>query len=239
MRKNSLIKNKLLLLGFFGAFLLVPAFSQNSFSRGEELFMQNKPGEALEFLEAAISEDPAHVQAFIYLGIAYSQLDRLDDAISIYRRILPRGGAQTSRIAFNLGNAYFAKGNSDQAREYYTQAIDADPSYSAAYLNRANMLVQTGSLNEAIADYELYLTLEPRTPQRPRIEELIDFIREEFAAEERRRIQAETAARLEMDRRQRLLEEVSASLQAAADDSKSLSAGNEDIQGYAGEFELE
>ena len=239
MRKKGIFRAKLLFLGLFTGFFLVSASGQTSFNRGEELFLQNKPKEALEFLETAVTEDPAHVQAFIYLGIAYQQLDRLDDAISIYRRILPRAGIQTALIAFNIGNAYFVKGNHSLAIESYTQSIEADTFYAAAYLNRANALIQTGALREALADYEYYLSLEPRSSQRGRIEQLISFIQEEFAAQERARIQAETAARLEIDRRQRLLEEVSASLQAAADDSKSLSAGNEDVQGYAGEFELE
>jgi tetratricopeptide (TPR) repeat protein len=213
--------------------------AQNAFARGEELFMQNKPGEALEFLEAAAEEDPAHVQAFLYLGIAYQQLNRIDEAIAVYQKILPRAGTGTAKIAFNLGNAYFAKGNASFARQYYTQAIETDSAYASAYLNRANTLIKTGDLKEAIGDYESYLTLEPRSEKRPQIEKLIAFIRDEFAAEERRRILAEEAARQEAERRQRLLDEISASLQAAAEESEGLSAGTEDVQGYEGEFELE
>jgi tetratricopeptide (TPR) repeat protein len=217
----------------------VRVFSQSGFVLGEELFMQNKPQEALPFLESAVAEDPAHVQAFLYLGIVYQQLDRPDDAIAAYRKILPKGGKETARIAYNLGNAYFAKGNAEFAGQYYTQAIEADPSWSAAFLNRANVRVKTGALKEAVNDYEQYLALEPGSAKGPRIKALIALVREEFAAEERRRIQAEEAARAEIDRRKRLLEEVSASLQAAAEDSKGLSAAVEDIQGYEGEFELE
>jgi tetratricopeptide (TPR) repeat protein len=228
---------------FFGLCLFLSAAAlmgaQNAFSRGEEFFLQNKPQEALEFLEAAAAEDPAHVQAFLYLGIVYQQLDRVDDAIAAYRKILPRGGADTARIAYNLGNAYFAKGSASFARQYYTQAIEADSSYASAYLNRANTLVKTGELKEAVSDYESFLTLEPRSPKRPQIEKLISFIRDEFAAEERRQILAEETARQEAERRQRLLDEVSASLQSAAEASKGISAGSEEIEGYDSEFELE
>jgi tetratricopeptide (TPR) repeat protein len=232
----------LALVFLFLTFSLVfsPALeAQDAFTRGEELFMRNRPAEALEFLEAAAAQDPAHVQAFLYLGIAYQQLDRLDDAIAAYRKILPRAGAETARVAYNLGNAYFAKGSASFARQYYSQAIDADPAYASAYLNRANTLIKTGDLREAVTDYEAYLSLEPRSAKRPQIERLIAFIRDEFAAEERRRILAEEAARQEAERRQRLLDEVSASLQAAAEESEGLSAGTEGVQGYEEEFELE
>ena len=229
--------------GYLGLFLLaaaVPAlWAESSFLRGEELFMQNKPQEALRYLESAVSEDPAHVQAFLYLGIVYLQTSRVDDAIALYRDILPRGGDETARIAYNLGNAYFVKGESVLARQYYTQAIETDPSYSSAYLNRANALVKSGELQDALTDYECYLSLEPGSRQREQVVRLMAFIKDEFAAVERRRIMAEEAARAEQERRRRLLEEVTESLQAAAEDSKGLSAGSEDVQDYDSEFELE
>ena len=262
---------KTIYTAFFGFFLLlcIPALgAQSSFAQGEELFVQNKPSEALKYLENAVSEDPAHVQAFLYLGITYVQLGRLDDAISTYTKILPRGGAESARIAFNLGNAYFSKGDLTLALQSYTKAIDDNPAYASAYLNRANTLVKTGKLEDAIADYEKYLSLEPISPKREQVVKLIAFIREEFAAAERLRImaeeaaraaelariraeeiaraeaelarqRAEEAARAEAERRRRLLEEVTESLQAAAEDSKGLSAGTEDVQDYDSEFELE
>jgi tetratricopeptide (TPR) repeat protein len=227
------------LAGFCLFWVSQPVFSQTAFARGEEFFIQDKPREALGFLENAVAEDPAHVQAFIYLGIVYQQLGRQDEAIAALQKILPRGGQETAKIAFNLGNAYFSKNSLDSAMQYYTKAIEANGGYSSAYLNRANARIKAGSLTEAIEDYQTYLILEPKSAKRPQIEKLITFIHDEFAAEERRRIMAEEAARAEADRRKRLMDEVSASLQAAAEDSRGLSAGNEDVQGYDGEFELE
>ena len=169
--------------------------AESSFARGEELFLQNRPQEALRYLEAAVSEDPAHVQASLFLGITYLQLNRLDDAIAAYRRILPRGGIETARIAFNLGNVYFLQGDNLLARQYFTHAIEANPMFASAYLNRANSFVRTGDLADAIRDYRLYLSLSPNSPQREQILRLISFIQEEFAAEEERRIIAEEMAR--------------------------------------------
>jgi tetratricopeptide (TPR) repeat protein len=243
-------------------------FGQTSFSQGEELFMQNKPAEAMAYLEQTVAEDPANVKASLYLGITYQQLDRVDEAIAVYRKILPRGGSETARIAFNLGNAYFTKGSAIFAEQYYTQAVEADPTYASAYLNRANTRVKNGSPQEARPDYELYLTLEPRSSQRPQIESLLALIREEAmaaeqaereaaaaaerqklaaeqaereaaAAAERQKIAAEQAAREAAERRQRMMEEVAASLQASADSTQGLSAGSENVLGYDGEFELE
>jgi tetratricopeptide (TPR) repeat protein len=156
--------------------------------------MANKPREALGVLEGVLIQDPGHVKASLYLGIIYQQLDRLDDAIAIYRKILPRAGNEAARVAFNLGNIYFRLDNDEYAEEFYTQALTLDPAYAPAYLNRGNLRIKKGELAEALPDYDLYLTLEPRSPQRAKIEQLCAQIRGEFAAAERRRVLAEEEA---------------------------------------------
>ena len=214
-------------------------FGQANFTKGEALFMENKPQEAAAYLENAVAEDPAHVQAYLYLGIVYEQLGRADEAIAAYRKILDRAGNLSAAVAANLGNVYFKKGDAAAAERCYTQALEADPGYASACLGRANARLKAGSLRAAIADYELYLSLEPRSPKRPQIERLVAFVHSELAADERRKLLAEETARAEEERRRRLLDEVSASLQSAAGASQGLSSGAENLEGYAGEFELE
>jgi Tfp pilus assembly protein PilF len=223
---------------FTWLFLAVLCYGQN-FSRGEEFFMQNKPSEALIYLENAVVDDPADTMASLYLGIVYEQLDRADEAIAIYRRALPIAGKLSANFSNNLGNVYFQKGNTELAEQYYTQALASDVVFSRAYLGRANTRIKAGDLQNAVSDYEQYLTLEPRSPQRSRIEQVIAMIRAEFAAEERRRLIAEEAERVRAEERQRLLNDVSSSLQSAADSSQGMSFGAEDIEGYDAEFELE
>jgi tetratricopeptide (TPR) repeat protein len=219
--------------------------------------MANKPQEALGFLEAAIAQDPAQIRAYLYLGIVYQQLGRIDDAVAVYRKVLPRAANEAPRVAFNLGNIYLRMGNNEYAEEFYTQAINLDSAYGPAYLNRANLRVKKGELAEALPDYDLYLSLEPRSAKRPQIERLCALIRAEFAAEERRRILAEEEAERERQRaaaeaerqrilaeeaearRRALLQEVSASLQSAAEETRGASAGTENVQAYDGEFEME
>jgi len=233
---------KTLACSFFLVFLfsgLTEVQSQASFVRGEELFMQNRPQEALRYLQVAVSEDPAHVQAFLYLGIVYLQLNRVDDAIAAYTQILPRGGLETARIAFNLGNAYFIRGDTILARQYFTRAIEANPAFASAYLNRANTLIRTGDLQEAIRDYETYLSLVPASPQREQVTRLITFIREEAVAEEQRRFMAEEAARAEAERRRLLLQEVSDSIHSVVEGTMGLSIGVDGVQDFESEFELE
>jgi tetratricopeptide (TPR) repeat protein len=260
---------------YLAIFLLVfaglgplPLPAQSTFSRGEELFMQNNPEAALPALEAALAEDPANLKTYQYLGIIYLQLERPEDAVAVYLKALPRSGPEAPRINFNLGNTYFTMGDYERAIRYYSDTLDANPAYASARLNRANARMRLGAMPEAIEDYRFYLTLEPRSPKRAQIENLIAFVAEEAAIaeqrriteaeqaraeaervrleEERERVASEERARVEAERvqqeeerRRRLLEEVSASLQADAGETRGLSAGSERPQDYDGEFELE
>jgi tetratricopeptide (TPR) repeat protein len=209
------------------------------FVQGEELFIRNKPQEALPYLEKAFTANQEHVEGALYLAMCYEQLEKLDEAIVIYRKILPVGQNKTALIALNLGNIYFKKGSNSFAEQFYTHAIRSDPAYAAAWLNRANVRIKTGALREALPDYEHYLGLDPSSPKRPQIEKLVSLIQEEFASAEIRRLMAEETARAETEKRQQLMKQVSASLQAQADEAEGIAAGAENLSGYVVEFELE
>jgi len=217
----------------------VYSYGQTNFTRGEELLDRNQPAQALEFLTRAMTEDPSNVKTYIYLGIAYEQLNRMDEAINIYRLALPNAGNFSAEIASNLGNIYFKRGNFDMAEQYYSQAIGFNSVYSAAYLGRANTRTGARNLNNAIIDYEHYLILEPGTSQRINIERLINTIRMEFAAEEMRRIMAEEEERRIAEERQRLLDFISASLLSTAGSGQGVSMGSEGFESYEDEFILD
>jgi tetratricopeptide (TPR) repeat protein len=220
---------------FFAAF----CYGQSNFAKGEELLMQNQPSQAEGFLMRAVSEDPSNPVTYLYLGIVYEQLGRVEDAITIYRRILPSAGKFSANVANNLGNVYFQRGNTETAEQYYSQAIGFDSGYSNAYLGRANTRIKAGNLQNAIFDYEQYLRLDPRSSQRGNIEQLINLIRTETATTEMRKIMAEEETRRIAEDRQILLDSVSASLQSAADSIKGISSGTESIESYEGEFVLD
>ena len=175
--------------------------------RGEELFMQNRPEEAAPVLEAALEAEPTNERIFLYLGIVYEQLGRPERAAEILRRGAEIGGQYRGVIFFNLANNYAAMGQTEQAEQMYTQAIRADSSLSAAYLNRANLRVRTSEFQRAIDDYTIFLTLAPTAPQRPQVEQMMSLLRDTMERERVRRAEEERVAREEADRR-RVAEEI-------------------------------
>jgi tetratricopeptide (TPR) repeat protein len=228
-------------LAFSGAFLLVcvTLFAKSPFEQGESLFMNNKPREAAPFLETAVAANPDNIKAALYLGLAYQQLNRLDEAIAVYLHVLPKAGPDTAVIAYNLGNLYFAKGNLKEAESCYNKSLTADSAYSSACLNRANTRVRLGEYRGALEDYNTYLSLEPGSSKRSQVEQIVAKIQGKLAADERKRIQEEAAKAAAAERKKKLLEDVNNSLQNAAGETKGVSTGSEKVRSYEDKVELQ
>ncbi|MDR2448200.1 MAG: tetratricopeptide repeat protein [Treponema sp.] len=210
-------------------------FAQNNnFKQGELLFLQNKPEEALAYLEAAVAAPDASLQAHLYLGMAYQQLNRPDDAAAVYTKILPDAGDSAALVAYSLGNVYYGKGDFALAEASYTQAIVADNSFAPAYLNRANARLQTGEVEQAVADYTYYLVLDSDAPQRSQIEAVLAAIEKnesDAAAERRRKAEEEAAVLAKTQERERQAKEsvpaILAALQSMEDIAVAMKAQEE------------
>ncbi|HOX33482.1 MAG TPA: tetratricopeptide repeat protein [Spirochaetales bacterium] len=215
------------------------AFAAGAFEEGERLFRENKPREAAAALERAAAEPGSDERALLYLGLAYQQLGRLDEAAQAFRR-----GASSSQrwrplFLFDLGNVYLIQGKNSFAAEILGQAIEADPGLAGAYLNRGNARLSIKDFPGARDDYARYLELEPGSAQRSSIEELLRRLAS--GIEESKRAEAEAEARriAAEEARKALLDQVSASLKAAADETQSLSSGSGAVQGYGDELNLD
>jgi tetratricopeptide (TPR) repeat protein len=92
---------------------------------------------------------------------------------------------------------------------------------------------------EERARQEKLIAEEKARQEAERLRQEAERIRLEEERKRQEAILAEERARQEAERRQRLMDEVAASLQETAVDSKGVSAGAENVQGYEGEFELE
>ncbi|MFC1979194.1 tetratricopeptide repeat protein, partial [Chloroflexota bacterium] len=129
--------------------------------------------QATSDLNKAIDLDPNLADAYSYRGRIHYDLNDYDNAINDYLRSLaikPTAGTHV-----NLGVAYSKVGNDleingryKQADEYYlqafysfTSAITLKDSYVVAYLNRGQLLANTGVPEGAIEDFSMVINLEP------------------------------------------------------------------------------
>ena len=67
-----------------------------------------------------------------------------------------------SQAAYYLGLTYNALFDEDKSAAYYKKAIQIDPDYLEAHADYAGMLLDTGSVDEAIRQINTVLTLQPK-----------------------------------------------------------------------------
>jgi tetratricopeptide (TPR) repeat protein len=103
------------------------------------------------------------VQDLLDKGIEYYQKgyeQNYKKAAELFEQAL-RQDATYSQAAFYLGLTYNALFDEEKAAQYYRHAIDIDPDYLEAHANYAGMLLDTGSVDEAIRQIDIVLTRQP------------------------------------------------------------------------------
>jgi tetratricopeptide (TPR) repeat protein len=231
------------------AVLLVTAAAagsaQSLFDRGEDLFLRNKPQQAVPLLEQALEAEPGNPTIYMYLGVAYEQLGQRDRAVEVLRRGVEVASEDRERMFLTMGNNLRFIERYEAAEQSYGEAISADSLYAPAYLARANLRVEMESYEPAIEDYEIFLNLRPQSEHRPEIERMIALLRDKVEEEQRRAVEEterrkreEELARREAERRQAeeearqkaLLDSVLNSLEGASEETQNMSGGSEDIR---------
>jgi tetratricopeptide (TPR) repeat protein len=205
---------------FFLGLASVSAFSP--LEEGEKLLMENKPREALPFLEQALNADPSEEKIYVYLGIAYEQVSENEKAIGVMQRGLDIAKKHRHLLYFNIGNNFFSQGENLLAADMYTKAIGADSGFAEPYLNRANARLVLEEYRGALNDYTVYLRLKPATEQRFEIERMIELLKAYLD-------QLEREEQEKADQEKALMNEVLNLLKNASEDAQNLSAGSEGI----------
>ena len=203
-----------------------------------ELFMDNKPAEALPIFETALRQYPDDAELYMYLATCYEQLGNIEASIRTYEQGLQYAGSKEAVFYYNMGNDYNRLDNFEQSLNMYTEALKKNQQLAPAYLNRANVYVRQAEYSQAVADYRVYLSMRPDSPQRENIEQMIDLLNNKIVLAERER-QEEERRRLEEERRQQeLLEQVLSSLEESGEETQNISAGTGEVKEYTEEFDI-
>ena len=206
--------------------------SLTSLQQGEQLFLENKPREALPHLEKALYENPQEEKIYLYLGIVYEQIGDTEKSIQILKRGLNVSEGYKDLFYYNLGNNHFRRQEFTVAEQMYSNALQINGALEVAFLNRANSRLELEEFQDARQDYIDYLRLDPDTPQRENIEKLIALLGRAIEEAERKRLE-------ELERQKALLNEVLDTLKNASEDTRNLSAGSEEIQKEYEEIDIE
>ncbi len=125
--------------------------------------------QAIGHFNAAIGLDPDYAQAYTGLADAwigkreignlslYTATQRAHDAISIALRL----NGDLAEAQTSLGLCVLGAGQERVAASQFAKAIELDPDYTDAHLQRANLLRDRGFLNDAMRTYTRALALDP------------------------------------------------------------------------------
>lgn len=232
--------------------------------RAVEAMQYRRHEEAIPLLRAVLERDtPQRGEAYRLLAHALMQKGEETEGERVLRDALNDASltaGDRGRIAFDLAVHLGRRGEYGEAEDMYTRALQEDAGIAAIYLNRGNLRVNQNAYDAAVRDYELYLAVRPRAPQRPEIERMIALLQEEIAAEEIRRAEEERRRAAEEEarraaeeerrrreeeerraaeeRRRRMIDSVLDSLGSAQTETESYSLENEEIREYDEEIDI-
>lgn len=157
-----------------------PVIYNEDFEKGKELFALNEPAKAIPYFEKSLESENVDPAVYIYLGVAYYQTKDYNKSLAICVQGLAKDNTDHKVLAYNAGNSCYAMGNYMRADASYAIAIREDQTYAPPVLNRANAQLKLDRLEDARNNYIKYLELDPETPQRAKIEELIRLLQQEI-----------------------------------------------------------
>ena len=111
--------------------------------------------EVIDLCEPGIEANPESLEFYYYLGIAYYQAERLDDALAIYQRALQHVTADSKKEVVSdfysmMGDIYHSKDKMAEAYAAYDSALVYNPSNIGALNNYAYYLsVERRELDKA------------------------------------------------------------------------------------------
>jgi|GEM_PF-421820 len=145
--------------------------------KGTVLRDSGKLEDAIKEFQVVLRKDPDNKKAKEALFETVQLFKNPEDTLNIlstFARNNPKDPVAQFKYAFYL----HSKDRFDEAMEYYHRTLKADPTYTDAYLNIANIYKQKNQISLAVSILEKGMKV---MPENNRIEEMMTFIKSEVA----------------------------------------------------------
>jgi Tfp pilus assembly protein PilF len=140
---------------------ILSPLQESSLNRGDELFQQEKYKEALQEYQRVLTENPELYLAYDRIGLCYSKLDDLDNAIIAFKSMLAKE-PQSRETLINLSVIYFQKGEVEEGMKYLNQ-LDAKSLKSPdLFYNVGLLLFKKRKIDMAIDYFNKCIALDPK-----------------------------------------------------------------------------
>ena len=133
---------------------------------GGALILEGKEEEAHPHFEAAARINPKDPMSRSNLGSYFQTHNQPREAVAQYESVigLTSDAGLLARTYANMGAAYRALGEYDEAKKAFEQALRLNPNQFNAWLGLGLLAERQGKLEEAIADISRSIELQPSAP---------------------------------------------------------------------------
>ena len=125
------------------------------------IYAARKSAIALEYYDNTLRINPNNENAYYARAKVLQDLGKYDEAIAEYSLLLTKNKA-CDNCCYNIGAIYLElKKDNQKALDYFTRAIEINPSYTEAYFARGYTHSKLNDKKSAKADYDRCLQLTP------------------------------------------------------------------------------
>lgn len=114
----------------------------------------------LIFYERTLRYVPDSEAVLIGLGNVYKEIDRIDDAVTLYKKIIEID-PKNSEAYLNLGNIFSERGDRNKAISLYKKSIELNSNFVQTYNNLASLYRSIDKHDEAISLYKEAIRINP------------------------------------------------------------------------------
>ena len=129
------------------------------YSRGVELYQNERFGEAADHFQKAVAEDPELYRGHAFLGLCLAKLGRVDEAIESNLRCL-KIEPEYDKAHNNLGECWRRKLMMETAADHFTEAVRLKPDVLDYHANLAMTQLDMKRPDKAVPPLRRALALE-------------------------------------------------------------------------------
>lgn len=127
---------------------------------GEGFYRSQQLAEARAFFERATQLKQYNLEFQEKLGVTYARLGQINEAKEVFNFVLAENPDRPLVYA-NLGYMAAASGQMDRAHYYYDKALELDPDYETALMNKAALYLHQQEMMKAIKLLQHLVTKHP------------------------------------------------------------------------------
>jgi tetratricopeptide (TPR) repeat protein len=116
-----------------------------------------------EMLRAVLKKEPEHPCAQDHLGSTLmTEFNDIDGAIVAFEKAIAKN-PRHALAHYNLGCAFYKKGNINKAVEQFRRACTIHPMFGVAQQDLGEALAMMGKTDDAISNYKKVLSINPKS----------------------------------------------------------------------------